>query len=118
MVAAEAEGGLPAGRTTTPIHKLVLIQAERGLGKTRLAMELYRHLTETRDPGGYWPIDSGEFARGLSVMPRANDKGFKYEVALPFLWLGLAVDEAPNPGNTLFASLGDLGSRPIKSLAL
>lgn len=105
-VAAAAEGfqrGRPAG---DPVHRIALIHAERGLGKTRLAMELYRHLTLACDPHHYWPQDHERGAERLAVMPAAE--ACNYSVELPFLWCGLAVADGPNPGNTLFGVLEDL----------
>ncbi len=55
---AEAARQLKPGKPVDkPINRVVMIHAERGLGKTRLAMELYRHLTTECDPEHYWPDD-------------------------------------------------------------
>ncbi len=54
-----------------PIHRVVLVHAERGLGKTRLVMELYRWLSIYCDLGNYWP-DACELEMGrVAVMPSA-----------------------------------------------
>jgi len=41
-----ASGGVP---------RLVVLAGDSGLGKTRLAQELYRWLSTQRDPENYWP---------------------------------------------------------------
>ena len=104
---ASAAEALKDGRTVSgPAHRVVLIEAERGLGKTRLAMELYRHLSTACDPAHYWPDGYERLAEDVAVMPRAETCGFR--APPPFLWWGMQVADGPNPGNTVFASLEDL----------
>ncbi|MEO0750106.1 MAG: hypothetical protein AAFZ10_17230 [Pseudomonadota bacterium] len=54
-VAASAEVMANGQTVQGPAHRVVLIEAERGLGRTRLATELYRHLSTICDPDEYWP---------------------------------------------------------------
>ena len=85
---------------------VILIEGERGVGKTRIAMEIYRHLALVHDPEKYWPRNVGGAALQDDVMPRATDCTF--DVSPAFVWWGMAIGEGKNPGNTVFKSLGDL----------
>jgi hypothetical protein len=105
-VAAAAEGARRNHGSGQPCHRVVLIEAERGLGKTRLAMELFRHLTTVCDPDSYWPDTSGREREGIEVMPRAETCDFTRRP--PFLWWGMSIADGPNPGNTVFATLEDI----------
>lgn len=106
---AEAASQLKPGKPVEkPINRVVMIHAERGLGKTRLAMELYRHLTTACDPEHYWPDDYARLAERVAVMPEAENNQFNYNATSDFVWWGLAVADGPNPGNTVFNSLEDL----------
>ena len=67
-----------------PHGRVVLIHAERGLGKTRLALELYRHLaSETHDPSGYWPRDHDDAGTDVALMSPAT--GCDFDARFPFL---------------------------------
>ena len=105
-VAAEAQGIQSGAQVKEPIHRIVMIHAERGLGKTRLAMELYRYLTTTNDPEKYWPDNYERMAERVAVMPKAES--CQYEGSPQFLWWGLGVADGPNPGNTIYNGLEDL----------
>lgn len=105
-VAAFAEIGGDVVRRSDTSMRVALIEAERGLGKTRLAMELYRHLTLTSDAGHYWPDTSGRDGEAAAVMPQAD--AFDYSRPLPFLWWGLPVSQGASVGSTLLRSLPDL----------
>jgi hypothetical protein len=55
-----------------PSPQVVVIKAERGLGKTRLALEFYRWLNESmdgRDGARYWPSAVDVIERNLEVEP-------------------------------------------------
>lgn len=106
FVAAEAEAVLRNGAPKKPIHQIILVHAERGLGKTRLVMELYRHLSTSSDLEHYWPNNFERLQDRVAVMPRAET--CNYEPILPFLWWGMQVPDNPNPGNTLLSSIEDL----------
>ena len=105
-IAASAQAKGAEGENQEPVHKVVLIEAERGLGKTRLAMELYRHLSTKCDPDDYWPDAFGRVGEVMHVMPKAEE--FNYERTLPFLWWGLGVQPSASVGSTLHGSLPDL----------
>ncbi|WP_368187181.1 hypothetical protein [Aestuariibius sp. HNIBRBA575] len=73
-----------------PEPQLVILKAERGVGKTRLALEFYRWLSENvdkRGPNGYWPDSAAVLKRSLDVNPDPYD--CKYDQPIPFLWWGL-----------------------------
>lgn len=105
-VAAVAEGVRPGSEPVQGSLRVVLIHAERGLGKTRLALELYHHLATKRDPEGYWPDRTEGFADQAAVMP----EGERCDLAARpmFLWWGLALLDDRNPGSWLFRSIEPL----------
>ncbi|MDQ0314946.1 hypothetical protein [Amorphus orientalis] len=107
-VKSEAEGVRANGVPKAPIHRVALIHGERGRGKTRLAIELYRQLRKQEDPAGYWPefVPKDENQDQASLTPRAED--CDYEPVLPFLWWGIQAQAGYNPGNALFATLDKL----------
>ena len=73
-----------------PCPQVVVIKAERGLGKTRLALEFYRWLVENKDgwlTKSYWPDALGIIDQSLAVNPDPNN--CKFEVPIPYLWWGL-----------------------------
>jgi predicted ATPase len=54
--------------TDESLPQVVLIKAERGIGKTRLAMEFYKSLRETENGvsgNGYWPVTASFFQRNI-----------------------------------------------------
>lgn len=110
-VAAAAEAVSKNGVPNNPIHKVVLVHAERGLGKTRIVMELYKHLSEHCDLNHYWPDNFEQMEDRVAVMPRAET--CNYEPIIPFLWWGMQVPDNPNPGNTLLSSIDDLLSHLV-----
>lgn len=97
---------LRQGNKTNDSVRVVMIEGERGVGKTRLAIELYRYLTTTHDSEHYWPDSSGQIVESIELMPRAEN--CNYHASPEFLWWGVGVPDTPNPGNTVFASLTDL----------
>lgn len=71
---------------TSPEPSLVVIKGERGLGKTRLALELYRWLSLHEDDG-YWPDDLNASGKNLDVNPAPEL--CKFAVPIPYLWWGM-----------------------------
>lgn len=85
-----------ASNIESPKPQIVVIKSERGVGKTRLALEFYRHLSQTDDqPGtsGYWPDVTTALERNLEVNPDPHTCNFS--VPIPYLWWGL---RAGDPG--------------------
>lgn len=85
-----------ASDIAAPAPQLVILKAERGVGKTRLALEFYRWLSENVDakgPDGYWPDSSGILDRSSDVNP--DPYACRYDQSLPFLWWGI---RAADPG--------------------
>lgn len=68
--------------------KLITILGETGLGKTRLAQELFSYLSkdESEDPQGYWPANL-EIDRNLSINP--DPDSVNTDVDIPWLWWGM-----------------------------
>ncbi|MDX2277638.1 MAG: ATP-binding protein [Hyphomonadaceae bacterium] len=76
-----------------PEPQVVLLTGERGVGKTRLAMEFYRWLSEQVDAkghNGYWPAASEFLENELAVNPPGHL--CKFENDIPYLWWGLRVE--------------------------
>lgn len=82
--------------------RLTVILGERGMGKTRLAQELYRVLAAQYDPQNYWPDDTSLFVgKNLCVAPHLADpavqnhyRSFKLEERpMPFLWWGFRLSD-------------------------
>ena len=106
-VAAYAEAAANGKRIDGPSHRVVLLEAERGLGKTRMAMELYLHLTKACDPEHYWPDTYGRQKEQVHVMPGAD--GFRdYGRSFPFLWWGIGISHGANVGTTINGAIADL----------
>ena len=84
-----------------PCPQVVVIKAERGLGKTRLALEFYKWLRETEDgwlTKNYWPDAVEIVGRNLEVNPDP-DRCKMFEVPIPYLWWGLrAADNGAENG--------------------
>lgn len=55
-----------------PGPKVAIIQAEQGIGKTRLALEFYRWLSTQHDPNNYWPDEPGRDGNNLLLNPQAR----------------------------------------------
>ncbi|WP_054939226.1 ATP-binding protein [Paenibacillus ihuae] len=68
---------------------LVVIEADTGVGKTRLIQEFYQYLTVNKDEFHYWPDTLVDKKHTMSIVPEfenlSNDQQFK----LPWLWLAL-----------------------------
>lgn len=84
--------------------RAVVLLAEPGLGKTRLAQELYRRLVALEQDGaGYWPRELGREGDNLKVNP---DEGSSDAAgAMSFLWWGIRLSD---PGERNQLSTGAL----------
>src|SRR6266404_2966020 len=74
-----------------PCPQVVVIKAERGLGKTRLALEFYKWLRENEDgwmTKSYWPDAVDIVDRNLEINPDPG-KCKLYDLPIPYLWWGL-----------------------------
>lgn len=93
----EVRGGLGGPRT-------VVLLAESGLGKTRLAQQFYARLVALeQDETGYWPPRLGTEGNNLLVNPAAS--GFDGEVAMPFLWWGMRLADPQGHNNVTTGAL-------------
>ncbi|HEY6340620.1 MAG TPA: hypothetical protein VIY49_03935 [Bryobacteraceae bacterium] len=80
-----------ASNLENPNPQVVVIKAERGLGKTRLALEFYKWLRENEDgwlTKSYWPDAVDIVDRNLDVNPDPG-KCDLFGVPIPYLWWGL-----------------------------
>jgi tetratricopeptide (TPR) repeat protein len=71
--------------------QLVVLLAESGLGKTRIAQEFFSRLSGTYDPDHYWPSRLGHRGSNLQINPDPKDCDNK--AAIPFLWWGLRLSD-------------------------
>lgn len=86
-----------ASNVSAPRPQLVILKAERGVGKTRLALEFYRWLSENVDAkgaDGYWPDAAKVLVRSIDVNP--DPYSCRYDKDMPFLWWGI---RAADPGS-------------------
>jgi len=77
-----------ASDVDTPSPQVVVVKAERGVGKTRLVLELYRWLSEEVDRSGYWPDALSIVDRNLAVNPEPESCKIR-EQRIPYLWWGV-----------------------------
>ncbi|WP_207652075.1 hypothetical protein, partial [Actibacterium lipolyticum] len=83
-----------ASKVEAPEPQLVILKAERGVGKTRLALEFYRWLSETIDGVGresYWPDAVAVLDSSIDVNP--DPDSCRYDVPIPYLWWGLRASD-------------------------
>lgn len=72
--------------------RVVVLLAESGLGKTRLAQELYTRVVEAEQgAGGYWPAELGNDGNNLLVNPPPASWNAAADV--PFLWWGVRLSD-------------------------
>lgn len=79
-----------------PAPQLVIVKAERGVGKTRLALEFFRWLVEnveSREASQYWPDGADILNSKFDVNP--DPYSCHYDQPMPFLWWGI---RAADPG--------------------
>ncbi|CUH52671.1 hypothetical protein SAMN04488037_1193 [Shimia marina] len=79
-----------ANSLSFPSPQLVIIKGERGVGKTRLALEFFRWLsTQENVVNGerYWLDDIRQIERHNEVNPDPDDCQFQHPI--PFLWWGI-----------------------------
>jgi len=78
-----------ASDVSNPSPQLVVIKAERGIGKTRLAFEFYKWLSQNAEGAspGYWPDDLTHIDDMTEVNPDPASCDFRTEI--PFFWWGI-----------------------------
>jgi hypothetical protein len=81
--------------------QVVVVLAESGLGKTRLAQEFFGRLSTSLDPDGYWPDELRIRGDNLDVNPDAAS--CKAAAAPRFLWWGLRFPDAEGRNGTTAA---------------
>ena len=82
----------------------MVLLAESGLGKTRLAQRFYDSLVALeQDDGGYWPPSLGSDGNNLLVNPTADE--FDGAAPLPFLWWGVRLADPQGHNQVTTGSL-------------
>ncbi|MGB7326744.1 MAG: tetratricopeptide repeat protein [Rubripirellula sp.] len=78
-----------ASNILDPKPQVVVIKAERGVGKTRLGLEFFQKLSRTSHSSGrgYWPDDLEHIDDTTVVNPEPSD--CNYSAEMPFLWWGI-----------------------------
>jgi len=78
-----------ASNVSNPKPQVVVVKAERGIGKTRLALEFFQQLSRDSrsSESGYWPIELEHIDDTTVVNPKPADCDYSAEI--PFLWWGL-----------------------------
>lgn len=76
--------------------RVVVLLAEPGIGKTRLAQEFYRRLVAREqstgeESGGYWPAELGLEDNNLQVNP--PEASWNASATVPFLWWGIRLTD-------------------------
>ncbi|ESS71263.1 hypothetical protein MGMO_112c00010 [Methyloglobulus morosus KoM1] len=106
-----------AANIMNPNPQIVILKGERGVGKTRLAFEFYRWLSENidqQDSTGYWPDALAIYENTLDINPQPRSCNFHSNI--PYLWWGLAVskDTIPQSDRYLAPHLAILLANSIK----
>ena len=83
-----------ASDVAKPSPQVVVVKAERGVGKTRLVLEFYRRLRRGGDKRGYWPDALGIVDRNLAVNPEPENCKIR-DLEIPYLWWAV---RATDPG--------------------
>jgi len=85
---------------------IVLISADPGLGKTRIAQELYGYIsTESSNTSNYWPQTLESKEQKIALMP--TRESCRYDEAIPFIWWGITLSNS-NDDNAVRRSLGSV----------
>lgn len=83
--------------------RVAVLLAEPGLGKTRLAQELYGRLVAAEQGGpGYWPPSLGVEGDNLTVNPHVDECDAGADV--PFLWWGVRLSD-PDGRNSVVSGV-------------
>jgi tetratricopeptide (TPR) repeat protein len=82
------ERWLLASDVDKPSAQVVVVKAERGVGKTRLVLEFYRWLSRQVDRKGYWPDALSIVDRNLAVNPEPENCRIR-DQKIPYLWWGV-----------------------------
>ncbi|MCO6458627.1 MAG: AAA family ATPase [Pirellulaceae bacterium] len=106
----QATGGSP---------QFVVLLGMTGIGKTRLAQELYRWLTREHDaaqpayPQGYWPDYFFDELTKDDVNPEPDNRP---RPPIPFLWWGIKFREDHVAAEALYQSLPYLSSHAVQAI--
>jgi tetratricopeptide (TPR) repeat protein len=91
-----------------PEPQVLVLLAESGLGKTRIAQEFYQWLSTSIDvagPGGYWPDQLDRIGDNLRINPDPADCDNR--ATLPFLWWGLRLRDPAGRNQAATNALAD-----------
>ncbi|MCH5584067.1 ATP-binding protein [Shimazuella sp. AN120528] len=68
---------------------VVILEADTGIGKTRLIQELYHYLTIYDDDPNYWPDNLEDTKHTMTIVPEFDVLENNKELEMPWLWMAL-----------------------------
>ncbi|WP_028775506.1 AAA family ATPase [Shimazuella kribbensis] len=68
---------------------VVVIEADTGIGKTRLIQELYHYLTIYDDDPNYWPDNLEDTKHTMTIVPEFDVLENNKELQMPWLWVAM-----------------------------
>jgi hypothetical protein len=68
---------------------VVVIEADTGIGKTRLIQELYHYLTIYDDEPNYWPDNLEDTKHTMTIVPEFEVLENKPELQMPWMWVAM-----------------------------
>lgn len=68
---------------------VVILEADTGIGKTRLIQELYHYLTIYDDEPNYWPDNLEDTKHTMTIVPEFEMLENNTELLMPWLWIAM-----------------------------
>jgi chromosomal replication initiation ATPase DnaA len=68
---------------------LVVLEADTGIGKTRLLQELYHYLTINEDDNEYWPDNLEDTKHTMTIIPEFDTLSPEQNLKMPWLWIAM-----------------------------
>lgn len=69
--------------------QFVVLEADTGIGKTRLIQELYHYLTIVDDENDYWPDNLEDTKHTMTIIPEFDTLYSSNDLDMPWLWIAL-----------------------------
>jgi hypothetical protein len=68
---------------------VVILEADTGIGKTRLIQELYHYLTIYDDEPNYWPDNLEDTKHTMTIVPEFEVLENNAELQMPWMWVAM-----------------------------